>query len=110
MYNYNAIVVSIYDGDTIRVNIDLGFDSWLFNVPIRFYGIDTPEIRGEFKEAGLVSKNFVSSRIPVGSKIIINTIRDSKEKYGRYLGIIFYNGINLNEELISYGNAIRYLE
>jgi micrococcal nuclease len=109
LYFYNGIVTSVYDGDTIRANIDLGFNTWIFDQKLRFYGIDTPEIRGEERPLGLVAKDFVLERIPVGTDIQVMTQRDATGKYGRYLATIFYDGgKNLNEELIASGNADRY--
>lgn len=108
-YYYKAIVVSVYDGDTITVDIDLGFDMWMKNKKLRLFGIDTPEIRGEERPEGLIAKQFVLDRIPVGSKIQVKTEKDGTGKYGRYLATIYYSdGNNLNEELISSGNAEVY--
>ena len=45
MYQYKAIITKVIDGDTVDVDIDLGFDVWLKNQRIRLYGIDTPESR-----------------------------------------------------------------
>ena len=45
MYEYKAIVVKVVDGDTVDVDIDLGFNVWLKKQRIRLYGIDTPESR-----------------------------------------------------------------
>ncbi len=110
MYTYKALVKSIYDGDTIRVDIDLGFGVIFSDQSIRLLGVDTPEIRGEQRLQGLVSRNFVVERIPVGSYITIDTIKDRKEKFGRYLGTIYYGEEqkNLNEELIQSGMAEPY--
>ncbi len=110
MYVYKALVRSIYDGDTIRVDIDLGFGVIFSDQPIRLLGIDTPELRGEQRLQGLASRNFVVERIPVGSYITIQTIKDRKEKFGRYLGTIYYGEEqkNLNEELIQSGMAEPY--
>lgn len=110
LYFYNAIVTSVYDGDTIRANIDLGFNTWIFHQKLRFYGIDTPEIRGEERPFGLIAKDFVLERIPVGTDIQVMTQKDATGKYGRYLATIFYDGgKNLNEELLTSGNAERYI-
>ena len=109
IYYYNGIVASIYDGDTIRVDVDLGFNNWVKNMKLRLYGIDTPEIRGNEREMGLLAKQFVEDRIPIGTQIQILTVKDQTGKYGRYLAKIFYgDGINLNQELIDSGNAKTY--
>ena len=103
MYTYTAIVKSVYDGDTIRVDFDLGFGIIFCDQAIRLLGIDTPELRGEEKLHGIASRNFVLERIPVGSHITIQTVKDRKEKFGRYLGIIYYgeDQKSLNEELLN---------
>lgn len=110
MYTYKAYVRGIYDGDTIRVDIDLGFGVILSDQSLRLLGLDTPEIRGEERPQGLVSRNFVTERIPVGSYITITTVRDRKEKFGRYLATVFYGDDmkNLNEELLQNGMAKPY--
>jgi micrococcal nuclease len=110
MYTYKATVKSIYDGDTIRVDIDLGFGIIFKNQPLRLLGIDTPEVRGEERSQGLISKKFVEERIPVGSVIRIATQKDRKEKFGRYLATVFYgeDSKNLNEELVQNGMAKLY--
>jgi len=110
LYFYKAIVRSIYDGDTMRVDIDLGFNNWKMNEKLRLSGIDTPEIRGEERPYGLIAKDFVMERIPVGSEIYLLTEKDKSGKYGRYLATIFYgeNLNNLNEELLQAGMAEAY--
>jgi len=110
MYTYKATVKSIYDGDTIRVDIDLGFGIIFKNQPLRLLGIDTPEVRGEERSQGLISKKFVEERIPVGSVIRIATQKDRKEKFGRYLATVYYGEElkNLNEELLENGMAKLY--
>lgn len=107
-YVYNAIVSSIYDGDTIKVDIDLGFDFWWKEVSLRLYGINTPEIRGPERPRGLVSKTWLEEKIPVGTEILVETIKDRKGKYGRYLAILWLGDENLNEELVKNGLAERY--
>ena len=110
LYTYRAVVNRIYDGDTITVDIDLGFGIVMKDQVIRLLGIDTPEIRGEERPQGIMSRSFVEQRIPVGTRIMIKTIKDKKEKYGRYLGTIFYGETlaNLNEELLASGHADVY--
>jgi micrococcal nuclease len=103
LYFYSATIRSIYDGDTLRADIDLGFDIHMYNQQIRLYGLDTPEIRGEERSLGLLARQFVVDRIPPGTEVKILTYKDSKEKFGRYLATIFYGDdlTNLNEELLS---------
>tara|TARA_R100001015_G_C4594742_1_gene149998 strand:- start:209 stop:640 length:432 start_codon:yes stop_codon:yes gene_type:complete len=89
MYEYECTIVKVVDGDTADVNINLGFDTWINNERVRFYGIDTPESRTrdlEEKKAGLYAKEVVLSFLPVGSKQVLRTHKDKVGKYGRVLG------------------------
>ena len=51
-YLYKAFVTDVYDGDTITVDIDLGFWTTLHKQKIRLYGINTPELKGEIERLG----------------------------------------------------------
>ena len=69
MYEYKVKVVHIVDGDTIDVDIDLGFKTVLTKRRIRLYGIDTPESRTrnkEEKQRGLISKKYLLLKCPIG--------------------------------------------
>lgn len=113
LYHYRATVVSVYDADTIRVNINLGFgiNTSGFDgkgVSIRLYGLNAPEVRGEEKQNGIKSRNALRQKI-LGKEIILKTIKDKKGKYGRYLGIVFLKDENINDWLLSNGLAKEYL-
>ena len=105
LYNYRAFVTKVYDGDTITVDVDLGFGIKYEEIKIRLYGIDTPEVRGIERPEGLVSRDWLREKI-FNKEILVKTIRDKTGKYGRYLGIIYLDGINLNDELVTKGLAI----
>lgn len=79
LYKYNAKVVSVYDGDTIRVDIDLGLKTWIKNESIRLNRINAPEVRGSEKTKGLKSRDFLRKLI-LRKTIIIQTIKDQKGK------------------------------
>ena len=104
-HRYRAHVVSVYDGDTITVNVNLGFNIIMNNQKIRLFGINTPEVRGEERPEGLKIKEIVKNMIE-GKDIILYTISDKNgnDKTGsfkRYLGIIVtQDGINVNKYLI----------
>lgn len=98
-YTYYAVVSSVYDGDTITADIDLGFHAWMHNEKLRLSRINTPEVRGVEKERGLVSRDWLRKRIN-GKQIIIKTSKDKKGKYGRYLVEVFLDGVNINDELV----------
>ena len=108
MYRYRAQVVSVYDGDTIRCDIDLGFGIWMRDPTIRLYGINTPELRGDDKEAGLAARDWLREKV-LGFDIQILTHKDKKGKYGRWLGTLFDGGISINQEMIDRGYAVPYL-
>lgn len=109
MYEYRAYVRRVYDGDTITVDIDLGFGIELKNQSIRLLGINTPEIRGKEREEGLKSRDALRKRI-ANKWIIIKTKKDKKGKYGRWLGEIYMAGDaeSINSWLLKEGYAEVY--
>ena len=109
MHEYHCVITKIIDGDTIDVDIDLGFDCWLHKQRIRLHGIDTPESRTrdlEEKKYGLAAKAFVEKFIPLGSTALLNT--KEKGKYGRYLGDFKVKNQWLCTELLKHRHAVRY--
>lgn len=85
MYTYEARVIRVVDGDTIDLDIDLGFHTRVIK-RIRLSFINAPE---RHTDLGKRSKDFLLKNIPEGSKVIIKTQLDSTDKYGRVLGEIF---------------------
>ena len=113
MYEYNCKIVRVVDGDTVDVDIDLGFDVWLKNQRIRLYGIDTPESRTSDKVEkvfGNLAKAKVLHFCPVGEQIVLQTkTDDSRGKYGRILGeLITKDGVNVNTYLVDNAYAVQY--
>lgn len=104
LYHYKALVTDVYDGDTITVDLDLGLGIWLKGQKIRLYGINTPEVRGESRERGEAVRNWLAGRI-LGREIVLATHRDAKGKYGRWLGSVYLDGVNLNQQLLDEGMA-----
>ena len=89
MYEYRCKVIKVIDGDTVDVDIDLGFDIMLRDERVRIMGIDTPESRTRDKvekKFGLAAKEFVRFMMPVGSAQTITTQKDKTGKFGRILG------------------------
>ena len=109
-YTYRAIVVSIYDGDTWTVDIDCGFGIWLRKQKLRLYGVDTPELRGDEREAGLAARDWCRELAPPGTEILLETMKDKTGKYGRWLAVIWLDGLerSLNTSLIETGHARAY--
>ena len=89
MYEYHCKILKVVDGDTVDVDIDLGFGVWLKKERVRVNGIDTPESRTRDKVEktyGILAKNFVKSYLPVGSVQVLQTEKDGTGKFGRILG------------------------
>ena len=109
-YFYSAIVREVHDGDTCTVDIDLGLSTWQHGEKLRLNRIDAPELRGATREAGLASRDFLREKID-GKNIILETVKDSREKYGRYLAEVWLidekgKWLNLNDLLVSSGQAV----
>ena len=115
MYEYHVKkVTKIVDGDTIDVDIDLGFDI-SFSSRVRLAGIDTPESRTTDlaeKALGLEVKDKLKQLIGNAKSIVIKTEKmDSSEKYGRILGWLYLDGAetSVNDALIAGGYAWGYM-
>lgn len=109
MYEYRARVIDVVDGDTFRLEVDLGLDI-LHRITVRLFGVSTPEVRGEEREAGLQAKAFVESLIPKETLVLISTVKDRREKYGRYLAVVYIPTgdlanpwLHLGDELVKAG-------
>jgi micrococcal nuclease len=111
MYEYNCTVTRVVDGDTIDVILDLGF-SILHKCRVRLYGIDTPESRTRDKDEkvrGKLAAKYLKDSIKNGTEIILRSkLKDSKGKYGRVLGEIIVDSININQSMIEKYLAVQY--
>jgi micrococcal nuclease len=111
MYEYNCTVTRVVDGDTIDVILDLGF-SILHKCRVRLYGIDTPESRTRDKDEkvrGKLASKYLKDAIDNGKKVILRSkLKDSKGKYGRVLGEIVVDDININVSMIENYLAVAY--
>lgn len=117
MYEYRIEVVRVVDGDTVDVNIDLGFGVWLKKERVRLYGIDTPESRTrdlEEKKYGLKAKQYLVDKLQVGIPVL-RTHKDAKGKFGRILGELLYidneetgSMVNINQLMIAEHQAVAY--
>ena len=117
MYEYKALINRVVDGDTVDVDIDLGFGVWLHDERVRIMGIDTPESRTRDlveKAFGLASKARLKELIPEGSIQTLKTKvdkdgEDAKGKFGRILGdFLSEGGRRITEILIEEGHAVDY--
>jgi len=111
MYEYRCKVTRVVDGDTVDVDIDLGFGVWLHKERVRIYGIDTPESRTrdlEEKKYGLAAKEFVKQFVK-GNNIILRTEKyDAKGKFGRILGDIIVDKVSMSDTMIKEHHAVPY--
>ena len=115
MYEYHVKkVLKVVDGDTIDVDIDLGFNI-SYTQRVRLAGIDTPESRtkdAKEKALGLEVKEKLKKSIDAAKDVVIKTeLPDSSEKYGRILGWVYLDGAakSINEQLIDEGYAWSYM-
>ena len=107
LYTYKARCTSVFDGDSVTVDIDLGFKHWMLGQKIRLFGINTPEVRGSDRLDGLIARDRLRELIE-GRDIILASHRDRAGKYGRWLGTIYIDNININKLLLEEGLASIY--
>lgn len=111
-YVYRAKVIKIIDGDTIDVDLDLGFNITA-RKRLRFLGIDTFELRGEEKEKGILARNRLEELLS-NKEVFVQTEMDEKGKYGRVLAWIWILSeetlINVNEQLLREEHGTEYVQ
>ncbi|MES2479291.1 MAG: thermonuclease family protein [Bacteroidota bacterium] len=110
LYQYQGLVTEVYDGDTCTITFDLGFKI-SFTEKVRLLGINAPEMRGNDKAKGTISRDRLREKI-LNQTICIETQKDEKEKYGRYLGIIYLKNSkgeleNVNNWMVNEGLALK---
>jgi micrococcal nuclease len=109
LYHYRAQVTDVYDGDTCTVDIDLGLSTWVRGEKVRLNRINAPEVKGAQRADGLKSRDFLRELIG-GNEVLLHTIKDTKEKYGRYLGELWVEKdgawIHVNDEMVNKGFAV----
>lgn len=115
LYYYAADVTDVYDGDTITVDLDLGLGVWRHGVTIRFWKVDTPELKGADRERGLQVRDMVRDLV-LNKSILLRTILDKRGedrtgKFGRLLGEVLVANergalINVNDLLLGLGLAV----
>ncbi len=115
MYEYRCKVVKIVDGDTVDVDIDLGFGVWLKKERIRMFGIDTPESRTrdlDEKKYGLMAKDYITRLLDDEGGIVLKTRKDAEGKYGRILGELWrttdFADTSINDLMIKNHHAVSY--
>ena len=111
MYQYKVTVTKVVDGDTVDVDIDLGFAVVLKKQRVRLYEIDTPESRTrdlEEKKFGLASKEYLKNKLKNATNIYLTS--HDKGKFGRILGELFIddNEKSVNMQLVDNHHAVYY--
>ena len=114
MWTYRCKVLRVVDGDTVDVDIDLGFGIWQKNERVRIMGIDTPESRTRDKiekKFGLAAKARLKSLL--GPKPVLRTTiskkgEDMKGKFGRVLGDFLIKDKPVSEIMCQEGHAVAY--
>lgn len=103
MYEYRARLISVLDGDTLKVSIDLGFRMH-FLTTVRLAGFDAPERNTEagFKAREYLIDLLADTTIPLTIKTMINK---EFEKYGRVLGAVLHGSVNINEAMVKAGHV-----
>ena len=117
MYEYKCKILRVVDGDTVDVDIDLGFGIWMHKERVRMMGIDTPESRTRDKVEkafGLASKDRLKELLPIGSIQVLKTEidrsgEDKKGKFGRILGdFLTDDNRRCTNILVEEGHAVAY--
>ena len=110
MFEYKCKVTKVVDGDTVDVDIDLGFGVWLRDQRVRLYGIDTPESRTSDPSEKLYGKaatEFLKKWLD-GGDVTIKTHKDERGKFGRILGELWVFDTNVNRKMIEEHHAVEY--
>ena len=101
-YWYQATVLSIHDGDTMTLRFDLGRRIYSED-SIRLYRINAPELS---QAGGKEARDYLRSLVPLGALVRVQTHKNARDKYGRWLGDVWYNSICLNDHLVDSGHAV----
>ena len=110
MYEYRCNITRVVDGDTVDAEIDCGFDI-IYKSRIRLYGIDTPESRTrnlDEKARGKLASQFIKDKIAEAKLVKVKTKLDKKGKFGRVLGSIIADDLDLNQTMIEKHLAVAY--
>jgi len=103
MYEYAATILRVVDGDTVHAEVDLGLDIRV-RVTLRLAGINAPEIG---TPEGIAAKAWLVDQLGSGS-LVVRTVKDRREKFGRYLATLLVDGRDLNQAMIDAGHAVAY--
>jgi endonuclease YncB( thermonuclease family) len=111
VYTVPGVVTRVIDGDTVVADLDLGWGVWMRDRHIRLAGINCPEMSTpEGTSARIFTINWLNRLMPVGDdgplKAPVTVVSHGIDKYGRVLGTVSHGAADLNDELLSSGNAV----
>lgn len=110
-YEYRAVIRDVHDGDTVKVDVDLGWGVWLHARSLRLVGLNAPELN---TAAGKEARDYLTTVLPLASPVTIRTELDKTEKFGRMLATIWDNdrgdvyGDSVNDMLIRTKHAVAW--
>ncbi len=110
MYTYEVDITRVVDGDTVEVDIDLGFNAWVKNITLRLDRIDAFETRltkgttEEMKALGIKAREWLQEKVENSKKCVITTTR--RGKYGRWIAELTIDDMNINDALVNNGYAV----
>lgn len=101
-----------HDGDTVRLDIDLGLSEWRIGEPCRLLGIQAPEVSGAGvgapeKAAGRAARDFLATFL-AAKPLLIRTTKDRREGRGRYLVEVWADGAGVADAMVASGHATPY--
>lgn len=99
-YEYNATVVRVLDGDTIVMDVDLGFFMYV-RMSCRLFGINAIELHDA---GGSQAKTHLSSLLPAGTEVVVKSVQPDKYA-GRFDGVVMLGDTNINQTLVDQGYA-----
>ena len=119
LYEYDATVLAVHDGDTITCDVDLGFKTWLRGVKFRLYGINAPELS---TDRGPVARDALAGQLPGNGQVTLLTLPsnamplspDKVEKFGRWLATVIVTQpdgtrLSLNKWMVDNGHAVPFM-
>lgn len=102
MFSYRAKVIKVIDGDTVDLNVDLGFHCEI-GIRTRLLGINAPEVS---TAEGKQVRDWLRERLPIGDAVTVDTFKDPGDKYGRWLARINSRGEDICSVLVAHGYAV----
>lgn len=110
MFEYKATLLRVIDADTVHARVDLGCDVRI-DLTIRLWGINAPELN---TDAGKLARQWLVDKVSLAGWVVtLQTVKDRREKYGRYLGTLLADiggvRVNLNTLMVQDGHAVEYL-